>query len=248
MSISFSRKSISHKRGFTLIELLVVIAIIAILAAILFPAFAKARESARRISCVNNMKQMGTAAMQYTQEYDETLVRPAYGPGGSPQNQNSDATQYYKWMDAIQPYIKSEASFNCPSDSVNEGYKFRTPWEFGSYAINQITGGPSGNNVDVAMSAVQEPSGTVYVTETLKPSALQRWRIDGDGVSAPLDLAASPPTGFGGSFGGKVVGRHLDTVNVLFVDGHVKSMRLGDLNARAASNPNVVKMWTIAAD
>lgn len=92
------------KKGFTLIELLVVIAIIAILAAILFPAFAKARESARRISCVNNMKQFGLAFMQYSQEYDERTLIVQEPP-----------LPVVHWNDAIQPYIKSTAVFRCPS-------------------------------------------------------------------------------------------------------------------------------------
>lgn len=79
MSNSFSRKDVPDKRGFTLIELLVVIAIIAILAAILFPAFAKARESARRISCVNNLKQIGMGILQYRQEYDEKSPKSTIG-------------------------------------------------------------------------------------------------------------------------------------------------------------------------
>ncbi|HVF85742.1 MAG TPA: DUF1559 domain-containing protein [Abditibacteriaceae bacterium] len=94
------------RRGFTLIELLVVIAIIAILAAILFPAFAKARESARRSSCSSNLKQIGLGIMQYTQEYDETY------PIG-----NNKSWQNY-WVTSVQPYIKSLGVFVCPSDSA----------------------------------------------------------------------------------------------------------------------------------
>jgi len=104
--------------GFTLIELLVVIAIIAILAAILFPVFAKAREKARQSSCLSNIKQIGLALQQYVQDYDERWV-PCYSGGAY-------------WVALVAPYVKNNQVFNCPSYSA------------GSYPTNW--GGMGGNH------------------------------------------------------------------------------------------------------
>jgi prepilin-type N-terminal cleavage/methylation domain-containing protein/prepilin-type processing-associated H-X9-DG protein len=102
------------RRGFTLIELLVVIAIIAILAAILFPVFAQARERARGISCVSNMKQMGTAMMMYVQDYDETFpiphLRVATINGGGQTAMPIDSQ--------LDPYVKNDQIWHCPSDAT----------------------------------------------------------------------------------------------------------------------------------
>src|SRR5438552_8343561 len=94
-------------QGFTLIELLVVIAIIAILAAILFPVFAQAREKARAVSCLSNIKQLGLAVNMYVQDYDETY------PIACPND-----WWYYIWGVNVQPYIKNVQVFKCPSDSA----------------------------------------------------------------------------------------------------------------------------------
>ena len=117
--------------GFTLIELLVVIAIIAILAAILFPVFAQAREKARSISCLSNTKQMGTAVMMYTQDYDEIL--PAVGwygvcvatgqDAGNPANASDQSWGgLAAWPIASAPYIKNWQIFACPSDPDKGGW------------------------------------------------------------------------------------------------------------------------------
>lgn len=103
--------------GFTLIELLVVIAIIAILAAILFPVFAQARERARMIACLSNMKQIGTSLRMYAQDYDETY--PALRMGYDPKNPaNYLDSEGFMWRNALQPYIKNKGIMACPSNPV----------------------------------------------------------------------------------------------------------------------------------
>lgn len=99
------------KHGFTLIELLVVIAIIAILAAILFPVFSQARESARRTSCLSNMKQLGLAFMQYQQDYDESMPAPYYFIFNPPSMGAQGG-----WGGGIYPYVKSPGVYACPDD------------------------------------------------------------------------------------------------------------------------------------
>src|SRR3979409_1025464 len=98
-----------RRRGFTLIELLVVIAIIAILAAILFPVFAQAREKARQTSCLSNTKQMMLGVKMYTQDYDETSLWRWYMP-----NTNGTGTNFC-WEEVVLPYIKNQDIFICPS-------------------------------------------------------------------------------------------------------------------------------------
>ena len=219
-------------RGFTLIELLVVIAIIAILAAILFPAFAKARESARRISCTSNLKQIGMAAIQYTQEYDEKYVQTDFGWNGS--------VSQYGWMQTLQPYVKSTQLFKCPSDTQTGIPGFANPAPAGyvdpfhtSYIMN--TG-----MRDLSAADVKVPSSTVYITDggargvnsmaavTENSEAKGRAFILGDVASTTLKdnyaagVLANDATV--SAWAAPAV-RHLETTNVLFTDGHVKSMR-----------------------
>jgi prepilin-type N-terminal cleavage/methylation domain-containing protein len=97
----------NNRKGFTLIELLVVIAIIAILAAILFPVFARAREKARQASCASNLKQLSAAVLMYAQDYDDVLPKGIQQPWGT--------TSSSPWYDMLYTYVKNGQVFQCPS-------------------------------------------------------------------------------------------------------------------------------------
>src|SRR5207248_9552467 len=105
----------NSRRAFTLIELLVVIAIIAILASILFPVFARARESARRTACISNVRQLGLALMQYVQDYDECFPPRMPNPKPGP-SFPCRACRTLDWRIYPQPYAKNDQLFHCPSD------------------------------------------------------------------------------------------------------------------------------------
>jgi len=211
----------ARKRGFTLIELLVVIAIIAILAAILFPAFAKAREAARRSSCSSNLKQIGIGIMQYTQEYDEHYPMRSvnYSPG----------VDVY-WNQAIQSYLKSTDLFKCPSNPRNGEIvspaipSLNVPAINKSYAANpriiaDIGQGVTGQGIvgPASMAIVNAPTTRIMVTEN----------VDGYGQGR----VQVPNLNWGGTGGStdawyrEIFAGHLGTMNCLYADGHVKSMR-----------------------
>ncbi len=157
--------------GFTLIELLVVIAIIAILAAILFPVFSQAREAARKTACLSNCRQIGTGLMIYAQDYDETL--PAAAFDYYPQYSINDLRNP-KWNDVLEPYVKNEAIFNCPSDSGKKYVSFTNPKRGkgistpgGSYLINQAydVGGPLQGAAGQPLAAIGSPADTIFLVE-----------------------------------------------------------------------------------
>jgi prepilin-type N-terminal cleavage/methylation domain-containing protein/prepilin-type processing-associated H-X9-DG protein len=131
----------NSKGGFTLIELLVVIAIIALLAAILFPVFARARENARKSSCLNNVKQVGLGFMQYAQDNDETFFVAAPTQPGC-------VGQGYGWAGAMMPYVKNIQLYKCPSDTYTVGgtttyFGHTDPLTTVSYAYNRnVAGNP----------------------------------------------------------------------------------------------------------
>jgi prepilin-type N-terminal cleavage/methylation domain-containing protein/prepilin-type processing-associated H-X9-DG protein len=242
--------------GFTLIELLVVIAIISLLAAILFPVFARVRENARRASCQSNLKQIGLALIQYTQDYDETLPSMSFGPDSGP----SDATARYKWMDAIYSYVKSEQVFDCPSGrglgDVNK-YVYRGGnYSYGSYTMNAQSNDAGSPTPPASRYAGYSPGAANYYT-TRVPQVAQPsttiWVMDGsfrdnyyfrNGYSDGSPLYIEYPNG-------KVrhimmgAERHLETMNVLWCDGHVKAHKLDALLEKKGS---VFTQWSIEDD
>src|SRR5690348_141788 len=150
--ISISSPATARRSGFTLIELLVVIAIIAILAAILFPVFAQAREKARATSCLSNTKQLGLAIEMYAQDYDEA------GPTGMDDWAHGDG-----WAGQVYPYVKNTAIFRCPDDSANA---------IVSYALNEDLLSPEGGiwdgahaPVSLTLAAMVAPATTVRLSE-----------------------------------------------------------------------------------
>lgn len=220
----------SAKRGFTLIELLVVIAIIAILAAILFPAFAKAREAARRSSCSSNLKQIGLGLMQYTQEYDEKMTPGQFYYGGA---------TYPYWQYLIQPYLKSKDLFKCPSNTSNEkAYHGGIPSDISNnYAGNQSGADaqqvmPYYGTAIVSLSSLVAPSTTIQIAECAALSG------EGEGVMQ-MNLAPASRSG------DRLFSGHLATANYLFADGHVKSLKPFATIDASAGGSSSTNMWTL---
>ncbi len=210
------------KKGFTLIELLVVIAIIAILAAILFPVFARARENARRSSCSSNIKQIGLGFQQYIQDYDEKYPLIA---GNSLPAQG--------WAIQMQPYLKSSQIFQCPSESTAPTAAQITAGtaNYSDYWYNSRLAGRSQAQVDQVSSTVINGDGE---------NGSAAYAFNGEGVTLGITNDGTTPTTTTGATnavppsatlpGGtnQTFGlRHLDGLNYGFADGHVKWLKSG---------------------
>ena len=212
------------KHGFTLIELLVVIAIIAILAAILFPVFARAREKARQTSCLSNIKELTLGALMYVQDYDECLfghIQSDYAGGVPP-------SPFLNWAQQIYPYVKNEQIYLCPSYRSATWSSFPRDSSFG-YGMNYwLT--YYYNSLDMAM--IQKPASTIWFTDCNYY------------VVYPSYYLADYPTNstYGETGYARVQLRHNGGVNVGFVDGHAKwssrSVIEGDNGYQPAS-----EMW-----
>ncbi len=232
-------------RAFTLIELLVVIAIIAILASILFPVFAQAREKARQATCVSNLKQVGTAGQMYTQDYDGMYTPPfAYtAPGGCA---NLDW-----WDDLLQPYMKNRELTLCKSKSftttcaktVNRWRSNAKPWSYGINTIEQWDGrhptsrgwtatahhgfrnpnrGASGQvGLGVSEAMIEDASGSIWVMDS---DIIEMWRED------YFDYSPGRAASFS---------RHNTGFCAVYADGHAKWQKAGS---------TLPRNWTIQAD
>ncbi len=220
--------------GFTLIELLVVIAIIAILAAILFPVFAQAREKARATACLSNLKQIGMATRMYSQDFDEVLV---------PNYLFTSVTTIQWWPDLLAPYVKSRDVFVCPDEAETATYK-TTPglpaqtirfsyggnnwhwWPGGEKQDPDLLGPMGVNRVGLSINAseasVEAPSQTVYLMDAtsleLYTPPQHDYCNDGKGYDRPTNYKGSPLRGL-------VHFRHSGGFNSVFVDGHAKWLR-----------------------
>lgn len=201
-----------RNRAFTLIELLVVIAVIGILAALLFPVFARAREAARQAACISNNRQLATAVMLYVQDNDETLpsmwdnVAGNGQPGGWMFYTGCDfvhPTRFDPSQGSLFPYVKNGGIFRCPSDPAGGT---------DSYAINALLGAPwssIGFHPGLSDAALTSPASTFLFIE------------EANGVGGTTDDAYLLPPGNVPS------SRHNEGSCFSFCDGHAKWMKPG---------------------
>lgn len=212
------------KRLFTLIELLVVIAIIAILAAMLLPALSKAREKARAISCVSNLKQMGLGVRMYIDDNAGGLVNTAKAPADYKTPAGSTVTDIY-WPELLYPYVGDIKVFNCGSASSNK--YVGEPRNYLHYGMNT-------NCVSKADGAFTSPSNCMFFTEPYDGSTADTYIINGDNYVAKITKPSTAANQVG------IYGRHSESVNVCYADGHVSFIKQNAIPAYASANS---KFW-----
>ena len=229
----------AQRRGFTLIELLVVIAIIAILAAILFPVFAQAREKGRAAVCTSNLKQIGTAFQMYAQDWDEHLCQSYF--------YDLKTFDYnLTWDVMVYPYVRMGVANNAPGDRSKGGDIYRCPsdpaprpngWKARTYSWNRSKG--AGVDGGMALAEIPTPSATIHLLETPAENNVTNWAW-GCVTDNPLEQTMGikgkantyPPMHAGGW-------------NYLFCDGHVKWLR-PEVTVGTGTLQDPKGMWTRA--
>lgn len=231
------------KRGFTLIELLVVVAIIAILAAILFPVFARARENARRASCQSNLRQIGLTLAQYTQDYDERYPYDEFAIISNGDTNDDPTNGVFgdsfapgfglRWTQRIQSYVKNRQIFQCPSSTPYNGNATTASrnnmassyWGAGAFFARP-------GQVSVSMASIQSPSTSPHLYDDIdgkfRAHIVFRPYFNTSGVYDPtLTLLV---TRAGAHFGG---------LNTLYADGHVKWLKLKPFITQVSIDPSL---------
>jgi len=197
------------RKGFTLIELLVVIAIIAILAAILFPVFARAREKARQTSCLNNVKQLTLGHMMYAQDYDEWLPA-SYQP--CPLHGDPPRTYDY-WFQLIEPYVKNTQVRVCPSGGSETAYGLGYGQNY-SYLTYNWHVPPGYGYGGCPLAKIGRPTETILLGDSGQHLLSSGgWSV---GMTYVINWGREPDSYF-------VYLRHNEMANLGFCDGHAKA-------------------------
>lgn len=251
-SLQKPKRQTNREKGFTLIEILVVISIISILAAILFPVFARARENARRASCLSNLKQIGLATMMYTQDYDERLPLPLWQKGGaittfsntgdfekpSPRDRTRPSGLFklstgdgkdfvYSWMDFIFPYVKNTQVFVCPSFDPGESSSLHH--DASSYGYNTLIHRlkPLDEGTGALTKGSKPPLSLAEISSPSKIVIMLDYPILYSVTANPGEYCQSSgwldPT----STNRQRMWPHLGGGNVTFADGHAKWYKAG---------------------
>ena len=207
----------AHRRAFTLIELLVVIAIIAILAAILFPVFAQARDKARSVACMSNMKQIGTSLQMYVQDYDESIFFRSTTNVDSTRIHTATSGNPLKWWNMLTPYVKNNQIYKCPSDTpkpvADSNGNLVIPRSYAAAASAEA----------LTLAQVTKPVDTIVITEAWSEDAsgnkisTETWLEAFDGDMAPDPLRPGSML--------KYANRHQGGMNCAFFDGHAKWLK-----------------------